>query len=83
MWFVVAEYLGTLLLIAVISLVGNPFAIGAALTAAILAVGKDSGGHFNPAVTVWALLKKKIGTERAVLHVGAQLAAAVTVWLFM
>ena len=80
MWFVVAEYLGTLLLIGVIASVGNPFAIGAALTAAILAVGKYSGGHFNPAVTLWALLKKKISTQQAGLHVAAQLAAAVTVW---
>jgi aquaporin Z len=82
MWFVVAEYLGTLLLIGVIALVGNPFAIGAALTAAILAVGKYSGGHFNPAVTLWALLKKKISTERAGLHIAAQLAAALTISVF-
>jgi len=82
MWFILAEYIGTLLLIGVIARVGNPFAIGAALTAAILVVGKYSGGHFNPAVTLWALLKKKISTERAGLHVVAQLAAAVTVWSF-
>ena len=82
MWFVIAEYLGTLVLIGVIARIGNPLAIGAALTAAILAVGKYSGGHFNPAVTFWALLKKKISPQRAGLHVVAQLAAALTVWQF-
>jgi glycerol uptake facilitator-like aquaporin len=83
MWFVFAEYLGTLILISVIARVGNPFAIGAALTAAILMLGRHSGGHFNPAVTLWALLTQKISTQRAGMHVAAQLAAAATVWSFV
>jgi aquaporin Z len=75
-----AEYFGTLLLLSVIALVGDPMAIGAALWAGIFLVGKYSGGHFNPAVTAWALLKGKISTNLAIVHVVSQLAAAVTVW---
>lgn len=81
MWkYLAAEYFGTLLLITVIALVGDPLAIGAALWVGILLAGKYSGGHFNPAVTTWALLKGKVTTERALYHIAAQLAAAVTVW---
>jgi glycerol uptake facilitator-like aquaporin len=83
MWKVVAaEYLGTLLLIGVIALVGNPLAISGALLAGILLFGSFSGGHFNPAVTLWAFLKNKVGAQRALLHVAAQLAAAATIWQF-
>jgi aquaporin Z len=81
MWKALAsEYFGTLLLISVIALVGNPLAIAGALWVAILLVGKYSGGHFNPAVTLWALLKGKINSQLAIGHVLAQLAAAATVW---
>ena len=83
MWKSLAsEYFGTLLFISVIALVGNPLAIGAALWVAILLVGKYSGGHFNPAVTVWALLKGKVTSQVAIMYVLAQLAAAATVWKF-
>ena len=81
MWKSLAsEYFGTLLLISVIALIGNPLAIAGALWVAILLVGKYSGGHFNPAVTLWALLKGKITNQVAIGHMLAQLAAAATVW---
>lgn len=77
----IAEYLGTLLLILVIAFVGDPLAIGAALWVGILMVGNYSGGHFNPAVTLWAYLSHKVGFTPAVMHVVAQCAAAFTVFL--
>ena len=76
-----AEFIGTFLLISVIAFIGNPIAIGAALWAAIVLVGKSSGGHFNPAVTLWAYLGKKVSASRAMTHIGAQLAAAAAVWM--
>jgi aquaporin Z len=83
MWTALAsEYFGTLLLISVITLFSNPLAIGAALWAAIMLVGKYSGGHFNPAVTLITLLKGKINSQLAIGYVIAQLAAATTVWKF-
>uniref|UniRef100_A0A6C0I6L6 Major intrinsic protein n=1 Tax=viral metagenome TaxID=1070528 RepID=A0A6C0I6L6_9ZZZZ len=75
------EYLGTLLLISVIAFVGNPYAIGAALTVAILLGGGVSGGHFNPAVSVWAWLSGKLPTNSLGMYVAAQTAAGATVWV--
>lgn len=81
MWtHLAAEYFGTLILVSVIAFIHSPLAIGTALWIAIILVGKYSGGHFNPAVTLWAFLSNKIGLQTAGLHVLAQLAAAATVW---
>ena len=46
-----AEFLGAVVFVYVILATGNAFAIGAALTLVILAVGGISGGHINPAVS--------------------------------
>jgi glycerol uptake facilitator-like aquaporin len=54
------EFLGTALLIGTVSFTGVPVLIVAALAIAIGLGGKVSGGHFNPAVTAWALLSGKI-----------------------
>ena len=74
------EFLGTLLLIGTIAYVGQPLAIGAALAVAAYFLGPISGGHFNPAVTLWAFLSNKVSSNRAVMHVAAQCLAAVTVF---
>ena len=76
-----AEFLGTFLLIAVISFIGNPYAIGAALTAGILLVGSISGGHFNPAVSLWAYFAGKITVATLMAYIAAQTAAAASVVL--
>ena len=76
-----AEFLGTFLLIAVISFIGNPYAIGAALTVGILLVGNISGGHFNPAVSLWAYLAGKITVATLMAYIAAQSAAAASVVL--
>ena len=47
-----AEFLGAVFFIYVILATGNPIAIGAALTLAILLTSKISGGHINPAVSI-------------------------------
>lgn len=77
----VVEYLGTSLLIGAVSFTGVPVLIVSALAIAIGLGGKISGGHFNPAVTTWALLSGKIGQQKAVSYVLAQLGAAVTIWV--
>jgi aquaporin Z len=73
------EWAGTTLLLSAISFIGTPLAIGGALFVAVLLGGSISGGHFNPAVTLWALLSGKIGSAKAVSYVLAQVVAAVTV----
>ena len=77
---ILTEFMGTSLLLAVISYIGTPIAIGAALFVAVLVGGPISGGHFNPAVTLWAYLSRKITSDKAGLYVLAQLAAAVMVF---
>jgi len=77
----IVEFLGTALLVGTVSFTGVPVLIVAALAVAIGLGGKISGGHFNPAVTAWALLSGKIGQSRAVTYILAQLAAAVFIWV--
>jgi aquaporin Z len=75
------EFLGTCLLIGTISFSGAPLLIVSALAVAIQLGGKISGGHFNPAVTLWALTSGKIGQMKALYYILAQLAAAATIWV--
>jgi aquaporin Z len=75
------EFLGTSLLIGAVSFTGVPVLIIAALAVAIGFGGKISGGHFNPAITLWALLNGKIGKEKALFYILAQSAAAAFVWV--
>lgn len=85
-----AELVGTLILVLVGSmsivaavtmdapiLVVVPFGFGLALLAAIVAVGDVSGGHYNPAVTLAALLDRRIAAVDAVGYVGAQILGAI------
>ena len=58
-------------------LVVVPFGFGLALLAAIVAVGDVSGGHFNPAVTLGALLDRRIEVLDALGYVVAQLIGAI------
>ncbi|HET9756232.1 MAG TPA: aquaporin [Candidatus Limnocylindrales bacterium] len=54
-----------------------PFSFGLGLLAAIFAVGHISGGHFNPAVTVAAVLDKRIETTDAIGYILAQVIGAI------
>jgi aquaporin Z len=75
------EFLGTSLLIGAVSFTGTPLLIISALAIAIAFGGKISGGHFNPAVTSWALLTGKIGKSKALSYILAQLSAAIFIWV--
>jgi aquaporin Z len=54
-----------------------PLAIGAALMVMVYAGGHVSGGHYNPAVTLAVLLRRRIGLRDAVVYWIAQLGAGV------
>jgi aquaporin Z len=54
-----------------------PFSFGLGLLAAIFAVGHISGGHFNPAVTVAAVLDGRTLTQDAIGYILAQVVGAV------
>ena len=86
----IAEAVGTFILVglgsmAIISstltdnpaLVVVPIGFGLALMAAIAVSGHVSGGHFNPAVTLAAVLDKRISAMDAVGYVIAQVVGAI------
>jgi aquaporin Z len=60
-----------------IEVASTPWAMGAVIMALVYALGDVSGGHFNPAVTLAALLCRKIDINliNAVLYVVVQLCA--------
>lgn len=80
-----AEFIGTfaLIFIGVSAICGNAGLVGIALahglTIAVMvsAIGHISGGHFNPAVTVGALVGGKIKAGDAVAYIIAQLCGAI------
>lgn len=78
-----AEFVGTFFLVltvgvAVIKIAPfAPFAIGGVLMVMIYAGGHISGGHFNPAVTLAALVRGAISAIDAAAYLAAQLVAGV------
>jgi glycerol uptake facilitator-like aquaporin len=65
-----------------IALLGNTLATGAGLVVLITVFGPISGAHFNPAVTLIALLRRDIKAREALLYSIAQVIGAVAgVWL--
>jgi aquaporin Z len=88
----VAEAIGTFILVgigslAIVSAIGSnqpsgplgfaPWGFGLGLLAAIVVAGEASGGHFNPAVTLAALLDRRIDVVNAIGYVVAQVIGAV------
>ena len=65
-----------------IALLGNTLATGAGLVVLITVFGPISGAHFNPAVTLVALVRREISARDALLYaVGQILGAVAGVWL--
>ena len=71
-----AEFLGTFLLVMSILTTGNALVIGGTLSLIILLLGGVSGAHVNPAVSVAMLLKGSIGTMEFMSYTVAQCAGA-------
>ena len=67
-----AEFLGTMFFLYVILATGDAIAIGLALTVAIMVIGKHSGGHFNPAVSVMLAMGGKHSMKDLAPYVVAQ-----------
>src|SRR5262249_24904307 len=60
-----------------------PLVIGAALMVMIYAGGHLSGGHYNPAVTIAVLVRRRIGLRDAVGYWIAQLVAGAVAGLMV
>jgi glycerol uptake facilitator-like aquaporin len=67
---------------AALALLANAIATGAALIVLITIFGPVSGAHFNPAVSLWFVLRREIAASTALLYGAAQIAGAILgVWL--
>ena len=77
------EVIGTFFLVFTVAVSGflhstfTPLAAGAALMVMVYAGGHISGGHYNPAVTLAALCRRRIGPIDAVAYWIAQFVAGV------
>jgi aquaporin Z len=88
----VAEFLGTFMLVAAVvgaavvsgnaAGLGVAFAIGLAVMAMAYAMGPISGGHFNPAVTVGLAVARRFDARDIIPYVLAQLAGGIAAAAF-
>lgn len=79
-----AELIGTFLLASVvIAGQGQPIFVLFALVGIVLAVGAISGAHVNPAITIGALITRRIGWLRAIGYVAAQLLGAALAYVVL
>ena len=73
----IAEFLGTALFLYVILAIGSPIAVGLALTLVIIMVGRVSGGHFNPAVSVMMAVAGRLSMKDLLPYVLAQVSGGL------
>ena len=73
----VAEFLWTMFFLFIILATGDAVAIGLALMAAIFIVGKSSGGHFNPAVSVVMAMAGKMNMKDLAPYILAQVSGGL------
>jgi len=60
-----------------LALLGNTIPTGAILVVLILILGPVSGAHFNPAVTLAFMIRRRIGLREAMFYVAAQVGGAL------
>jgi aquaporin Z len=74
----VAEFVGAFMLAAAfIAGQGQPIIVLFAAIGVVMAVGALSGAHVNPAVTIAALVTRKVSAMRAVVYIVAQVLGAM------
>ena len=70
------ECVGTMFLVVIIGLTGDPLAIGLGLAVLIYAGGPISGAHYNPAVSLAMVLRRELSCRGLWCYLGAQIAGA-------
>lgn len=74
----VAEFIGTFLLVATVFAVqGQPLYVAFALVGIVLTIGSISGAYVNPAMTLGAWITRRIGSLRAIGYIIVQVSGAV------
>ncbi len=79
----IIELIGTFFLVLVIGLTGNPVAIGSVLMVMVYMGGPISGGHYNPAVTLAILMRRKIDGREAGMYIISQVLGAIVAALMV
>lgn len=86
---VLAEFVGTAILASLVlaqvnavgAILSSPWFVaataGLTLTVLVLAMGRVSGGHFNPAITVGLWSVRKVPTTTAVVYIAAQMLGGI------
>jgi aquaporin Z len=75
----VAEFLGTFLLVlSVFASGGNAYVIGATLAVIVLLIGKLSGAHVNPAISFAMFMKGSLSVKELLGYSVAQLLGGVS-----
>ena len=89
-----AEAFGTFALVfigcgsVILSEIGNfnpqliPFVFGLTITSCVYLLGRYSGAHFNPAVTIGFFINKEISAKDGVTYIGIQILSAFAASLF-
>ena len=72
------EFLGTFLFLSVVVATTNPLLISGALLTVILLIGKISGAHVNPAISVMLWAKGALSNKDLLGYVVAQIAGGLT-----
>jgi len=79
----VMELIGAFFLTVAVSLTGNPIAVGLMLMGLMYIGTHVSGGHYNPAVSLAAYLRRKIDINDMLWYMAAQVGGALLgMWLF-
>lgn len=74
----IAEFLGTLLLVlSVMASGGNALVIGATLALIVVLTGKISGAHVNPAISTAMYVKGSLSMNEYLGYVASQVAGGV------
>jgi len=79
----ITEFIGTFFLVLVIGLSGNPLAIGSILMVMVYMGGHISGAHYNPAITLALMMRKKIGSTEAAMYMVFQVVGAILAAMFV
>ena len=73
----IAEFIGTFILVLAILLTGNPLFIASGFLAAITIAGGISGGHLNPAVSFVKYMSGDLNATQFSMYWGAQVTGAL------
>jgi glycerol uptake facilitator-like aquaporin len=77
------EFVGVIIFVLVILIVGQPMAIGVVLVAVIYIAANVSGAHFNPAVSVMMYFNDRLSSKDLIGYITAQiLGALVALWIY-